>query len=170
MIKRIIALAILIPLGIILIMLSVANRTAVTLALNPFDPSDQVLSVTLPFFVFVFVALIVGMIIGSLATWVKQGKHRKQARVQASEAVKWHSEADRQKAKAQQIAGSLPAPGQAHRGLTGRPVLRDLELAPVSAGQTGPFARTSWSRQEIAAGSTAIPVPHGGLSTRTAHS
>ncbi len=110
MIKRIIALAILIPLGVILIMLSVANRTAVTLALNPFDPSDQVLSVTLPFFVFMFLALIVGMITGSLAIWLKQGKHRKQARVQASEAVKWHSEADRQKAKAQQIAASLPAP------------------------------------------------------------
>lgn len=110
MIKRIIGLVILIPLGVILIMLSVANRTAVTLALNPFDPSDTVMSVTLPFFVFVFTALIAGMIIGSLATWFKQGKHRKQARVKASEAVKWHTEADRQKAKAQEIAAALPAP------------------------------------------------------------
>lgn len=110
MIKRIIALAILVPLGIVLIMLSVANRTAVTLALNPFDPSDTVLSVTLPFFVFLFATLILGMIIGSLATWFKQGKHRKQARVNATEAVKWHTEADREKAKAQQIAAALPAP------------------------------------------------------------
>lgn len=110
MIKRIIALAILVPLGIVLIMLSVANRQAVTLALNPFDPADTLLSVTLPFFVFLFLALIAGMILGSLATWFKQGKHRKQARVQASEAVKWHTEADRQKAKAQQIAAALPAP------------------------------------------------------------
>tara|TARA_R110000787_G_scaffold16612_4_gene50142 strand:- start:641 stop:991 length:351 start_codon:yes stop_codon:yes gene_type:complete len=110
MIKRIIALAILVPLGIVLIMLSVANRTAVMLALNPFDPTDTVLSVTLPFFVFLFLALITGMILGSLATWFKQGKHRKQARVQANEAVKWHTEADRQKAKAQQIAAALPAP------------------------------------------------------------
>ena len=110
MIKRIIALAILIPLGVVLIMLSVANRTAVTLALNPFDTADSVLSVTLPFFVFLFLALITGMILGSLATWFKQGKHRKQARVQANEAVKWHTEADRQKAKAQQIAAALPAP------------------------------------------------------------
>jgi uncharacterized integral membrane protein len=110
MIKRIIALAILVPLGIVLIMLSVANRTAVTLALNPFDPSDTVLSVTLPFFVFLFATLILGMIIGSLATWFKQGKHRKQARVNANEAVKWHTEADREKAKAQQIAAALPAP------------------------------------------------------------
>ncbi|MDF1608316.1 LapA family protein [Hoeflea sp. YIM 152468] len=110
MIKRIIALAIFVPLGIALIMLSVANRTAVTLALNPFNPADTVLSVTLPFFVFLFVTLIIGMIIGSLATWFKQGKHRQRARANANEAVKWHSEADRQKAKAQQIAAALPAP------------------------------------------------------------
>jgi uncharacterized integral membrane protein len=110
MIKRIIALAILVPMAIVLIMLSVANRTAVTLALNPFQPSDQVLSITAPFFVFLFAALMLGMIIGSLATWFKQSKHRKQARASASEAVKWHSEADRQKAKAEKIAAALPAP------------------------------------------------------------
>ncbi len=110
MIKRIVALAILVPTAIVLIMLSVANRTAVTLALNPFQPSDQVLSVTAPFFVFLFAALMLGMIIGSLATWFKQGKHRKQARANASEAVKWHTEADRHKAKAEQIAAALPAP------------------------------------------------------------
>jgi uncharacterized integral membrane protein len=110
MIKRIIALAILIPLAVVLIMLSVANRTAVTLALNPFEPADQLLSVTAPFFVFLFAALMLGMIIGSLATWFKQGKHRKNARAKASEAVKWHTEADRQKAKAQQIAAALPDP------------------------------------------------------------
>ncbi|OCW57265.1 DUF1049 domain-containing protein [Hoeflea olei] len=112
MIKRIIALVIFIPLGVVLIMLSVANRTPVTLALNPFDPADPVLSLTLPFFAFVFTALIVGMIIGSLATWLKQGKHRKQVRVKAKEAAKWQTEADREKAKAQELASTLPAPEQ----------------------------------------------------------
>lgn len=110
MIKRIVTLAILVPLGIILIMLSVANRAAVTLALNPFDAADPVLSVTAPLFVLLFAALIIGMVLGSLATWFKQGKHRQRARANASEAVKWHTEADREKAKAQSIAATLPAP------------------------------------------------------------
>lgn len=110
MIKRILGLVILIPLAIVLIMLSVANRDAVTLALNPFDPTDQVLSATAPFFVFLFAALMLGMIIGSLATWFKQGKHRQRARASATEAVKWQSEADRQKAKAQQTSTALPGP------------------------------------------------------------
>ena len=51
---------------------------------------------------------IIGMIIGSMATWFKQGKHRKRARVNANEAIKWHTEADREKAKAKQIAAALP--------------------------------------------------------------
>ena len=98
MVKRIISLLILIPIAIVLIVLSVANRQAVTLALNPFDRGDQVMSVTLPFFIFLFFAIIVGMIIGSLVTWWNQGKYRSRARSSKKEAVKWHKEADRLKA------------------------------------------------------------------------
>ena len=59
MVKRIISLLILVPIAIVLIVLSVANRQSVTLALNPFDRSDQVMSVTLPFFVYLFGAIII---------------------------------------------------------------------------------------------------------------
>ena len=99
MVKRIISLLILVPIAIVLIVLSVANRQSVTLALNPFDRSDHVMSLTLPFFVFLFAAVIFGMIIGSAATWLSQGKHRARARTSKKEAVKWHKEADRLKAE-----------------------------------------------------------------------
>ena len=98
MVKRIISLLILVPIAIVLIVLSVANRQSVTPALNPFDRSDHVMSLTLPFFVFLFAAVIFGMIIGSAATWLSQGKHRARARTSKKEAVKWHKEADRLKA------------------------------------------------------------------------
>lgn len=116
MMKRVISLLILVPIGVGLILLSVANRQPVTLALNPFDPADAVLSVSAPFFVFLFCALIVGLIIGSLATWVKQGRHRAKARTSASEAVKWQTEADRQKARATELSkvSQLSAPGGHH--------------------------------------------------------
>ena len=68
MFRKLVFLFVALPIAVVLIMLSVANRQAVTLALNPFDPADTLLSVTLPFFVFLFAALITGMIIGSLAT------------------------------------------------------------------------------------------------------
>lgn len=110
--KKIINLIILLPLAIILVILCVANRQAVTLALNPFRPEDVVLSFTAPFFVFLFLAVMFGMLLGSSATWFAQGKHRKRARIEAREAIRWHDEANRQKAVVNPgvpTAGQLPA-------------------------------------------------------------
>ncbi len=90
--KRIVSLVVFVPIGIVLIVLAVANRQVVTLALNPFRPEDSLLSVSAPFFVFVFLALLVGMGIGASVTWWKQGRYRRQARVEAKEAVKWQKE------------------------------------------------------------------------------
>lgn len=109
MLRKLTTLVVLVPLGIVLIVLSVANRQGVTLALNPFRPEDQALSLTAPFFVFLFLALIVGMIVGSIATWFSQSKYRKRARVESKSALKWQAEADKHKNRAEQIAGqSLP--------------------------------------------------------------
>jgi uncharacterized integral membrane protein len=90
--KRILSLVVFVPLGIVLIVLAVANRQSVTLALNPFRPQDTVLSVTAPFFIFLLLALLVGMALGATVTWWKQGRYRKQARLEAKEAVKWQGE------------------------------------------------------------------------------
>lgn len=109
MAKKITNLLILLPLGIILIIFCVANRQTVTLAFNPFRPEDQVLSLSAPFFVFLFIALIIGMFAGAAATWLSQGKHRKRARVEAKEAIRWQDEAGRHKARAEEIAGQLPS-------------------------------------------------------------
>lgn len=106
MIRKIVNLVILIPIGILLIVLSVANRQSVTLALNPFTPDDRLLSVTAPFFVFLFLALVVGMTIGSVATWFTQGKYRKRARTETLAAIRWRTEADKQKSWADEVAGA----------------------------------------------------------------
>jgi uncharacterized integral membrane protein len=107
--KKILSLVILVPLGVLLIVLSVANRQSVTLALNPFRPDDSVLSVTAPFFLFLLLSLLLGMLIGSVGTWWTQGRYRRQARIEAREAIKWHSEADRQKTQTTAIASSAAA-------------------------------------------------------------
>ncbi len=99
--KKIVNLLILLPLAIILIILCVANRESVTLALNPFQPSDSVLSFTAPFFVFIFLSVLFGILLGSAATWISQGKHRKRARLEAREAIRWHDEAPKAAANTQ---------------------------------------------------------------------
>jgi uncharacterized integral membrane protein len=95
-IKKIVSLVVFIPLAIILIVLCVANRQSVTLALNPFQPSDTVLALTGPFFLFLFLAMLAGMLIGSAATWMAQARYRKQARTEARAAIQREKDAGRE--------------------------------------------------------------------------
>jgi uncharacterized integral membrane protein len=104
MVMRFIKLIVLVPVAVALVVLSVANRHFVTLALNPFRPEDQVLSLSMPLFVLVFAALISGVVIGSLVTWFAQGRYRKQARDEAHEARKWREEAGKQRTRVEEAA------------------------------------------------------------------
>ncbi len=103
--RKLISLVIFAPIAIVLIVLSVANRHPVTFNLDPFNPEQPFLAVTLPFFVFLFVALFAGLLIGSISTWFTQSKHRKLAREEKRETVKWQNEAEQQKQRADQAAG-----------------------------------------------------------------
>jgi len=109
MTKKILNLLVLLPLGIVLIVFSVANRQVVTMAFNPFRPEDAVMALHAPLFVFLFLALIIGMVVGSTVTWLTQGRHRRRARKEAREAVRWQTEAESHRSRAERIASHLPA-------------------------------------------------------------
>lgn len=83
--KRIVAIVILVPLAVILIALSVANRASTVLTVDPFNPA---LSYSAPLFVWLFGALLVGVVIGSAVTWLTQGKHRRRVRDSKQEAAR----------------------------------------------------------------------------------
>ncbi|WP_173934467.1 LapA family protein [Chelativorans sp. Marseille-P2723] len=86
MLQRIVAVIIILPLAIILIALAVANRAAVPFTIDPFNPGNPALTVELPLFVFLFIALILGVIIGGVVTWFRQGRYRRIARERVREA------------------------------------------------------------------------------------
>ena len=115
MTKKLINLVILLPVAIVLIVLSVANRHFVTLALDPFDPSDKLLSLTAPFFVYLFLAVIIGAILGSALTWFAQGKHRKRVRTQEQEVARWQGEARRNQKRAEDLAQQVILPVSASK-------------------------------------------------------
>ncbi|MCO4317028.1 LapA family protein [Phyllobacterium sp. 21LDTY02-6] len=104
MINRIVVVVILIPLAIILIALSVANRSTVSFTIDPFNPGNPALSYNAPLFVWLFAALMLGLVIGSLATWYNQGRYRKAARQRRLEAEMLRKEARRASAE----TGSTP--------------------------------------------------------------
>ncbi len=83
--RRLVTLIILVPLAVILIALSVANRMSVTVTFDPFNPGNPALSYTAPLFIWLFATLLVGLVIGGAVTWLAQGKHRKQVRIQKLE-------------------------------------------------------------------------------------
>ncbi|WP_417688384.1 DUF1049 domain-containing protein [Roseibium sp.] len=107
---------ILIAVAIVLVPLSVANRHPVSISLNPFDPADPNLTIVdIPLFWVFFASLGVGILLGGIGAWAKQGKWRKEARVKRREADKWHREAD-QLRETKELASSAPAlPGSDSR-------------------------------------------------------
>jgi uncharacterized integral membrane protein len=84
-----------VPAAIILLTLAVINRHSVRLVLDPFRPDEPVLSLVLPFYAYLIGMLVIGIVIGGLATWVTQARWRRTARRRAAEAQRWQSEADR---------------------------------------------------------------------------
>lgn len=80
MLNRVVLVLLVVPMAVVLIALAVANRGAVPFTLDPFNPGNNALTVEWPLFIYLFLALVAGMVIGSVATWLKQGRYRKEAR------------------------------------------------------------------------------------------
>lgn len=104
MYNRFLLVVVFVPLAVILIALAVANRGPAAFTLDPFNPGNPALTVQLPLFVLLFAALALGLIVGSFATWMKQGRYRKLARQRSQEAQILRDSAARN-APAQQPAG-----------------------------------------------------------------
>jgi uncharacterized integral membrane protein len=104
------------PVAVTLIALAIANRHSVPLVLDPFRPEAPAIAVVLPFFAYLFGALLIGVVLGGAATWISQGRWRRAARLRAAETRRWQTEADRlTREREAEIAArgrELAAPGQ----------------------------------------------------------
>ena len=96
--RRLLGFLIVIPVALVLIVLAIANRAAVTVSLDPFAKETPAFAFTAPLFVFLLAALMVGVAIGGIATWVRQGRHRRLERQYRRDAERFKTEAERLKA------------------------------------------------------------------------
>ena len=80
MIRKILAAVVLVPLGLVIVGLAVANREIVTVSFDPFNAVDPAFALKAPLFVIVLILVIAGVIIGGIAAWLKQAKWRRAAR------------------------------------------------------------------------------------------
>ena len=83
---------VLVPVALVIVLYSVANRGPVRVSLDPFSRDLPVLSYEVPLFAVVLAAIAVGVLVGGLASWVAQGKHRKAVRRSRREAEALRSE------------------------------------------------------------------------------
>ena len=95
MLRRFVWILVAFPVAVLLLTLAVANRHGVRLVLDPFRSDEPVLFLVLPFYAYLIGMLVIGIVIGGLATWVTQARWRRTARRRAAEAQRWQSEADR---------------------------------------------------------------------------
>ena len=80
MIRRFGKALFLVPLGLIIILFAVANRETVVISFDPLDSAQPAYAARLPLFLLILVLLIIGVIIGGVAAWMRQHKWRRAAR------------------------------------------------------------------------------------------
>lgn len=69
------------PFALVLLGFSLANRQSVTVFIEPMNVADGAWpNFTLPLYLLVLGAMMVGVVIGGSSTWLRQGRHRKAAR------------------------------------------------------------------------------------------
>lgn len=83
-----------IPLGLVLVLLAVANRAPVTLSLDPFSRESPAFSFTLPLFVALLVAVALGVVIGGVAAGIGRLRWRYRAKKAEREAEKLSAQND----------------------------------------------------------------------------
>ena len=92
MFRKIVTAIIVVPLVTVIVAFAVANRQAVTVSFDPFSSVNPAYAATLPLFAIIFAVLILGVLIGGIAAWIRQRKWRRSARRLDGEVRALHDE------------------------------------------------------------------------------
>ncbi|WP_102959573.1 lipopolysaccharide assembly protein LapA domain-containing protein [Mangrovicella endophytica] len=123
MISKFITFVILVPLAIIMVVFCVANREMVSVSFDPIGTMPQ-FSFAAPLFILLMGAVIVGLVLGGLGTWLTQSHYRRKSwqRKYEVERLKREAEESRERLRrmheerehaALSAATALPAPSTA---------------------------------------------------------
>jgi uncharacterized integral membrane protein len=110
MIRKIVYIVVFGPIALIVIAFCVANRQLVDFSYDPLGGADPTMKISLPLFVLMLAAILIGILAGGFAAWFRQGKWRRSARVNANEAARWQREAQELRQRLEETARrALPA-------------------------------------------------------------
>ena len=108
--RRFLTLFVLLPVAIVVVVLSVANRGIATFSLDPINGASAGWAVSAPLYVFLFLAVIAGIVIGGVATWAGQGRWRHAARAERANADRLRSDVERLRVRIEAVTPSLTGP------------------------------------------------------------
>jgi uncharacterized integral membrane protein len=115
--RNVLKILLIAPLAVIFLSFDLANRQNVIISFDPFNSNDLSLpQVELPLFVVLIGAVMVGVVLGGLAVWMRQGRFRKQVRETRAKLNSLHNENDALRARlaeTKSASGSLASSGTA---------------------------------------------------------
>jgi hypothetical protein len=107
--KRVFYYVVLIVALIVIAAFALANREwiaqTIDLSYDPTNPGGVESTIRLPMFLILFGVLVIGMLLGGITVWLKQGRFRRAARVAHVEVERHRSELDRLRSQANNEAG-----------------------------------------------------------------
>jgi uncharacterized integral membrane protein len=86
---------VLLPVAVLVVLLAVANRSPVTVSFDPFSKDVPEFAASLPLFAVIFAAVMLGVVIGGVAAWLAQSKHRRARRQYRREVQHLRNETER---------------------------------------------------------------------------
>lgn len=92
MIRRIVGWVVLVPLCLVMIVFALANTQPVQLYFNPLGPRVSTDSPGVPLFLVLFAVLLIGVLMGGIATWFAQAPHRRDERAYRRETERLNRE------------------------------------------------------------------------------
>jgi len=103
--RRIAKAIVLVPLAMLAVAFALANSEIVSVSFDPVTQSPDH-RIEVPLFVIVFAGLIVGVLLGGIATWIGQGRHRKAERMHRRDVERLRTDIDRMRASSGSVAAS----------------------------------------------------------------
>jgi uncharacterized integral membrane protein len=107
-VRKVFAWIVLAPLAGIVLLFAVANRRWVTVSFDPFSADAPAYAAELPMFLLIFIALIVGVLIGGTAVWFGKVHWRMAAHRAEREVARLKAERAESERRSQEPPGVVP--------------------------------------------------------------
>jgi uncharacterized protein HemY len=109
--RRLLFWVVLVPLGALIVLLAVANRTSVVVSLDPFSGENSALAFSAPLFLVMFACVIIGVLIGGIASLAHRYRMWRAVHRAEEEAARHKSDAESERRAREAMQPEYPPLG-----------------------------------------------------------